>query len=105
MIYSKGKKQDVSLQGGVRIEHDNNRIVYTEDGIIRRIDTFLHSEFYDVTGVKRVVMGIQDDGLFGISYFDDLGNEYHRDGVMPDGLGTVTWVVAKEGEDIHDAFT
>lgn len=81
MISSRGKKQDVSLKGGIRIEYDNNRIVYTLNNVVVRIDYPQYTSFFDASN----------------------GKEMYRTGLLPDG--TWGWVVAKEGEDIKDAFT
>ena len=81
MISHTGKKQDVSLRGGVRIEQDNDRIVYTVNNKVARIDYPQWTSFFDVSN----------------------GKEMYRTGLLPDG--TWGWVVAKEGEDIKDAFT
>lgn len=103
MILSQGKEQQVAKRGTIRIEDDNDRIVYTYDGVIRRIDTFLNSTFFNEAGDKSLSIGITSDGKFAYSVFDPAtGNEIRRDGILPNDIaGTAT---VKEGINLPDAF-
>lgn len=104
MISHRGKKQDVSLEGGVRIEHDNNRIVYTNNGAIMRADYAEYTAFYDpATGGEVMRLGKLLDGRYGISWYDPAtGREFMRSGVLPnDNPGAA---VANEGINLPDAF-
>lgn len=62
-VSSRGKKQENTKSGGVRIEWDNGRIVYTVDGVIRRIDTAFNTEFYNESGQFIGVVGVFPDNL------------------------------------------
>ena len=85
-IAERGKQVDNALQGTVRIERDNDRIVYTINGEIVRIDFATHTSFYDgPTGNELMRMGQLLDGKYGISWFDPTdGRELMRNGIMPD---------------------
>src|SRR5690606_32431505 len=102
IVSSRGKKQENTKSGGVRIEWDNGRIVYTVGGVIRRIDDALATYFYNEDGALVARNGIQLDGRAAMSSFDpDTGKEIYRNGILPDDTGG--WIVAKEGESIQDA--
>lgn len=63
IISQRGKAQDTTHAGGIRIEVQNDRIVYTIDGVVRRIDTALNTEWYSETGELIGVTGIFPDDL------------------------------------------
>jgi hypothetical protein len=103
-VTHRGKKQDKSLEGSIRVEYDNGRVVYTLEGVIRRIDDALATYYYNEDGDLIAVNGIQTDGRVALSNFDPTtGNEIYRNGKLPDD--SYGWIVAKDGESIQDAFT
>lgn len=126
-VAAKGKSQKNAIDGGIRIEYDNNRTIFVQNGVVIREDTASGTNFYNETGqliarngvqssgaignstfdpdtgVEVYRQGVQDDGKIATSSFDPItGKEIYRQGQLPDD--TYGWVVAKEGGDIHDAF-
>lgn len=103
IISRRGKAQDTSHDGGIRVEVQNDRIVFTEDGIVVSILDATGQSFYTPNGLIYKV-GKLADGRYGTSLFDPItGRETMRSGILPDDNDG--WIVAKEGEDINDAFT
>lgn len=103
-LVQKGKAQSTAKEGTIRIEYDNDRIVYTQDGVVVREDAADHTSFYDPdTGGEAMRFGVLPDGKYGISWYDPTtGREFMRSGVLPDDTAGV--VVPKDGYSVEDIY-
>lgn len=103
-VTERGKRKDNALQGTVRIEYDNDRIVFTAGGVVIAEYASDHTSYFDpATGGEVMRMGKLLDDKYGVSWFDPAtGRELMRAGIMPDD--SAAWVTAKDGETVEDIY-
>lgn len=101
-VAKRGKKQDKTIEGQIRIEYGNDKIVFTQNGQVISEVSGNGQSFYTPDGLVYHV-GRLPDGRYGAQLLDpETGIEIMRSGILPDDSSGVA--VAKDGIDLPDAY-